>query len=332
MSNVGRLATSGDGGLVLASCFTHGVQRYDLRGQNEGSYHLGGSAAFAVPDFAGRTIGVATLEGELAVLSPGGNVRWKTGLIRPAIALETDPLGRFLDLRARHRRGGPPRPRRGGTPGPGRGSGRRTRSPRPCPVRIPSASPTGRAEAVATEDQAETAVLTVLDDPPRIGLISATNRLRIFTAEGRDLGKAPEILGVGRIARTAPGWIAAATDRQIVLYDARRNSAQRVDLSLVEITHLAIHPDSFGLAIVQERDRLGRATPAGRWIWKRSLKSPVEDLAIGPDGVLALTTDDGRLEVLDASGETDRRLSRRARRAPAPDRGPRGARPSPSPG
>jgi hypothetical protein len=96
MSNVGRLATSGDGGLILASCFTHGVQRYDLRGQNEGSYHLGGTAAFAVPDFPGRTIGVATLEGELAVLSPGGNVRWKSGLIRPAIALETDPLGRFL--------------------------------------------------------------------------------------------------------------------------------------------------------------------------------------------------------------------------------------------
>ena len=71
MSNVGRLATSGDGGLILASCFTHGVQQHDLRGQNEGSYHLGGTAAFAVPDFAGRTIGVATLEGELAVLSPG---------------------------------------------------------------------------------------------------------------------------------------------------------------------------------------------------------------------------------------------------------------------
>ena len=186
---------------------------------------------------------------------------------------------------------------------PGLGNGRRTESPRPS--RSGSLrKPDWTAEAVATEDQAETAVLTVLDDPPRIGLISATNRLRIFTAEGRDLGKAPEILGVGRIARTAPGWIAAATDRQIVLYDARRNSAQRIDLSLVEITHLAIHPDSFGLAIVQERDRLGRATPAGRWIWKRSLKSPVEDLAIGPDGVLALTTDDGQLEVLDASGAT----------------------------
>ena len=301
MSNVGRLATSGDGGLVLASCFTHGVQRYDLRGHNEGSYHLGGSAAFAVPDFAGRTIGVATLEGELAVLSPGGNVRWKTGLIRPAIALETDPLGRFLIYG--HATGevvrldldGSERPAMGTADEPGRSAVSRSGSVR---------KPDWTAEAVATEDQAETAVLSVLDDPPRIGLISATNRLRIFTAKGRDLGKAPEILGVGRIARTAPGWIAAATDRQIVLYDARRNSAQRIDLSLVEITHLAIDPDSFGLAIVQERDRLGRATPAGRWIWKRSLKSPAEDLAIGPDGVLALTTDDGQLEVLDASGAT----------------------------
>ena len=301
MSNVGRLATSGDGGLVLASCFTHGVQRYDLRGQNEGSYHLGGTAAFAVPDFAGRAIGVATLEGELAVLSPGGNVRWKTGLIRPAIALETDPLGRFLIYG--HATGevvrldldGAERPASEASPEPGRPALARSGSIR---------KPDWTVEAVATEDQAETAVLTVLDDPPRIGLISATNRLRIFTAEGRDLGKAPEILGVGRIARTAPGWIAAATDRQIVLYDARRNSAQRVDLSLVEVTHLAIHPDSFGLAIVQERDRLGRATPAGRWIWKRSLKSSVEDLAIGPDGVLALTSDDGRLEILDAAGVT----------------------------
>ncbi|MEJ7640011.1 MAG: hypothetical protein WKF75_19085 [Singulisphaera sp.] len=280
MSNVGRLATSGDGGLVLASCFTHGVQRYDLRGQNEGSYHLGGSAAIAVPDFAGRVIGVATLEGELAVLSPGGNVRWKTGLIRPAIALETDPLGRFLIYG--HATGevvrldldGAERPASATAPEPSRPGLPRSGSLR---------KPDWTAEAVASEDQAETAVLTVLDDPPRIGLISATNRLRLFSAEGRDLGKAPEILGVGRIARTAPGWIAAATDRQIVLYDARRNAAQRIDLSLVEITHLAIHPDSFGLAIVQERDRLG-GPPPGRWIWKRSLKSAVEDLAIGPDG------------------------------------------------
>ena len=33
---------SGDGTMILASCFTHGIQRFDLKGRNEGSYHHGG--------------------------------------------------------------------------------------------------------------------------------------------------------------------------------------------------------------------------------------------------------------------------------------------------
>jgi hypothetical protein len=144
--------------------------------------------------------------------------------------------------------------------------------------------------------------LTVLDEPALIGLFMSSLRLRILTTSGQDLGYAPEILGVGRILRTAPGWIAGATDRQIVLFSAARNAAQRVDLSLVEITHLAIEPDSFGLAIVQERDRVGRATITGRWIWRQELKTAVEELAIGPEGFCAITTDAGRLEVYDPAG------------------------------
>jgi hypothetical protein len=126
----------------------------------------------------------------------------------------------------------------------------------------------------------------------------------LFTTSGENLGYAPEILGVGRILRTCRGWIAAATDRQIVLFHASKGTAQRVDLSLVEITHLAIRPDTFGLAVVQERDRVGRATLAGRWIWKHELKTAIEDLAIGPDGHCAITTDKGQLNVLDPAGQT----------------------------
>ena len=96
MSNVGRLTVNGDGAMILASCFTHGIQRFDLKGRNEGSYHLGGTVSHAVPDFPGRTIVAATLEGELAIMNSAGNVRWRTQLSRPAIALEVDPLGRYL--------------------------------------------------------------------------------------------------------------------------------------------------------------------------------------------------------------------------------------------
>ncbi len=109
--------------------------------------------------------------------------------------------------------------------------------------------------------------------------------------------------GVGRILRTAPGWLAAASDRQIVLYDLRRNMQRLLDLSLVELTHLVIRPDSFGLILVQERDRIGRVTPSSRWVWKRELRSPVEDLAIGPEGFAAATTNEGELMIFDPVGE-----------------------------
>ncbi len=36
MSNVGRLAVNGDGGMILASCYTLGIQRFDLHGPQRG--------------------------------------------------------------------------------------------------------------------------------------------------------------------------------------------------------------------------------------------------------------------------------------------------------
>lgn len=298
LSNIGRIAATGDGGMILASCHTHGVHRFDSRGRNEGAYHLGGTAAHAVPDFAGRTIAVATTEGELAILNGAGNVRWKTGLPRGPIALECDALGRFvlyglptgeivrLDLDGA----------RGG--GGGRG-GRPASTPTSRLVRTPAWT----VPIAQTDDQAETAVLAVLDQPPRIAVITNRNRLMLYTAAGGELGEAAELSGVGRLLRTARGWIVAATDRQIAVHDAIENRSERLDLRLVELTHLAVRPEDYGLAIIQERDRVGRATMAGRWIWKRELRWTVEELAVGPGGLTALTADDGRLVVLDPAGE-----------------------------
>ena len=301
MSGVGRLATTGDGAMILVSCYTHGVQRHNMEGKSEGSYHLGGSASQAVPDFSGRIIAVATSEGELAILSGTGNVRWRTTLAEPAAHLETDALGRYivhgqatgeitrLDLQpaessngAANPRPKPPAPRAAGT----------------ATVRRPAWT----VELVATEEQAEVAVLAVTDPPARIGVVTTKNRLELFEGSGKRLGQSPEIDGVGRIVRTAPGWMAAATDRRLVLCDLKANTAQRVDISLTELTHLAIQPANYGLAIIQERDRIGRATAAGRWIWRTELDSPVEDLAIHHEGLTAVTTEDGRLRIFDPAG------------------------------
>ncbi len=298
MSNIGRLAITGDGGMILASCYTHGIQRFDARGKNEGAYHLGGTAAYAVPDFTGRTIAAATTEGELAILNNAGHIRWRTGLSRGPVSLECDALGRFvvyglqtgeivrIDLE-----------------GPGPGAATATSASVPRTARGGGLrQPSWTVPVADTEDQAETAVVAVLDEPVCVAVITSRGRLQVFTSSGEALAEAPAITGVGRILRAAPGWIAAATDRQIVLVDARRGAATRLDVSLAELTHLIIRPDTYGLALVQERDRLGRTTSAGRWIWKRELRVPVEDLAVGPDALTAITTEDGQLIVYDPTG------------------------------
>ncbi|WP_246196463.1 WD40 repeat domain-containing protein [Aquisphaera giovannonii] len=313
LSNVGRLAVSGDGSMVLASCFTHGIQRFDLRGRNEGSYHLGGTVSHAVPDFPGRTIAAATLEGEIAIMNSAGNVRWRDRLARPPIALEIDPLGRYviyghstgeivrLDLFGAGPGSG--KGRTGSAAGDGgRRAGGGTTAPRTATGSV--RRPDWTTRAVSSEEQAETAVMAITEDPPCVAMFTSPHRLELFSATGEKLGRGPEVTGVGRILRTAPGWLAAATDRSIALMDLRRSTQRRVDVSLVELTHLVIRPDSFGLATVQERDRVGRLTPSGRWIWKQELRSPVEDLAIGPEGFAALTTNEGELLIFDPAGES----------------------------
>ena len=299
LSNLGRLETTGDGSMILASCYNLGIQRYDIEGQNEGSYHCGGTALHAVPDFPGRLIAVATQEGELALLNRAGVVRWKDALGRPPVALELDALGRFLiygletgeicrlDIQK-------PESRSGGKP----------RAAASTATRGETLRASAWSEIIAsTEEEGQGAVLALLDDPPRLASITRTNRLQVFDLEGNSVFAAPEIVGVGRILRTSPGWIASATDRKIQLYNALENTNTRVEIDLHELTHLIIRPSQYGLAIVQERDRLGRATPAGRWVWKRELKSPIEDLAIGPMNLTAITCDDGSLRIFDAAGE-----------------------------
>ncbi len=308
MSTVGRLAVSGDGAMVLASCYTLGIQKFDLRGRNEGSYHLGGTVSHALPDFPGRSIAAATLEGELALMNSAGNIRWRTTLPRPITTLEMDPLGRFvvyghatgeivrLDLF-------------GGAPG--RSAARpskRSASPQPSGSAVRTSSggvrtPNWVVPAVENDQQAETAVVAVSEDPPLIALFTSPQRVQLFDTTGQKRGEASDLAGVGRLLRTAPGWLAAATDRQIILFDLRHNTHRRLDVSLLDLTHLVIRPDEFGLALVQERDRIGRLTASNRWVWKQELRHPIEDLAIGPYNFVAVTTHGGELLIFDPAGE-----------------------------
>jgi hypothetical protein len=56
--------------------------------------------------------------------------------------------------------------------------------------------------------------------------------------------------------------------------------------------------------LIQERDRIGRLSLAGRWVWKQELRSTVEDLAVGTMGFAAVTTNSGELMIFDPAGKS----------------------------
>jgi hypothetical protein len=309
LSSIGRLAITGDGGVILLSCYTHGLQRFDSEGRNEGTYHLDGTATLAVTDFAGKLVVAATTEGSLAILNPSGQVRWKAVLARGPVGLECDGLGQFviyglpsgeivrLDLEASTA----PTPRH--EVADESDEGMTTGNLR---------APKWRAAIARSDEQAETAVLAVLADPPRVIALTNRNRLQVFDEEGNDLGETPEVSGVGRVLRTAPGWVVAATDRHVLVLDAREGTARRLDLSLVELSHVGLRPADHGIVLIQEGDRIGRVSLAGRWVWKKELKSRVEDLALGSQAQTAVTNEAGELLVFDAAGAPSGRFAAEA--------------------
>ena len=107
---------------------------------------------------------------------------------------------------------------------------------------------------------------------------------------------------MGRIVRTAPGWMAAATDRRIVLCDLRRNLAQRVDLSLAELTHLAILPDATAWRWSRSATGSAGPPPPADGSGRPSCPRPSRRSAIDPEGYTAVTTEDGLLRVYNPAG------------------------------
>jgi hypothetical protein len=95
-TNAGDLAATGNCEMVLVASFSHGIQRFDDRGRNIGSYQLEGTASRIATSFVPHRITASTLERDLYWLDADGNMLWAATLPEDVSRLACDPLGEGL--------------------------------------------------------------------------------------------------------------------------------------------------------------------------------------------------------------------------------------------
>lgn len=299
---IGHLHVIGGASKILASCNNMGLQRLNLEGDNEGTYQLGGTVLESASDFPGRFFLASTLEGSLLAVNANGSVMWEHTTGGPWRHLCMDALGRFglaasalgevvkIDLSTE------PRSKADNSA-------------------VPILSASGGSEGstvksaewsirIADENQSTTDYsLCIVDRPWRLCLLDNKKSLKCFAHDGDEAEEIPPLAGSGRLLKARDGWVAAANNQTLVLLNLANSETFQPDLDLVQITHIDLKPAKYGLLIIQEGDRIGRATPSGKWLWRVHLPATVESMILADDGYAALSLDNGFIAILDSSGK-----------------------------
>lgn len=92
-SNAGDLSVTGDGSSVFVAGFNQGVQVFDGRGENRGTYVVEGTPDHVSSSFMPRRLAVSTLERHFYWLDTAGTLLWATALPDGVRALRCDPSG-----------------------------------------------------------------------------------------------------------------------------------------------------------------------------------------------------------------------------------------------
>lgn len=301
---IGDLHIIGDSGKILASCNNMGLQRLNLEGENEGTYQLGGTVIESAADFPGRFFLASTLEGVLLAVNASGSILWEHSKGGPWRHLCVDSLGRYalassalgevvcLDLSTE------PKPQ------VDHSNLRIISSSGTADSQTSSVKSTSWSIRVAEESENTSSFsLAISDHPFRACLLDSKKRLSCFTIEGDEAESLQPLGGAGRLLKACHGWVAAGNDRVIQLLNLSSSQLYQPDLSLVQVTHFEMNPAKFGLLIIQEGDRLGRAAIDGRWIWKVHLPATVESLILADDGYAAVSLDNSQVGVIGANGK-----------------------------
>ncbi|MFO1041126.1 MAG: hypothetical protein U0941_05025 [Planctomycetaceae bacterium] len=98
-SNVGDLATSGDGRNVFLAGFAHGIQSYDGEdGRSRGAFLTEGTVSQVSCGYSKKTLVAATLEQNLFGLSDAGDLVWNLTMPEDLNRVLMSPLGDWIVL------------------------------------------------------------------------------------------------------------------------------------------------------------------------------------------------------------------------------------------
>ncbi|MGE3316727.1 MAG: hypothetical protein AB7O26_16540 [Planctomycetaceae bacterium] len=95
-SNVGSLATTGDGETIFLAAFSYGLQRFDGQGENRGAYVVEGSPSLVATTWTLKRIAVSTIERHLYWLDGDGELLWANIAPEDIAGIYCDPLGKGI--------------------------------------------------------------------------------------------------------------------------------------------------------------------------------------------------------------------------------------------
>eukprot|EP00913_Durusdinium_trenchii_P011134 g10456.t1 len=95
-ANIGGICVTGDGQLVYAAVFNHGIRMFDDFGDSQGSYLIEGTPHRLACSFDTSRLVVTTLEKHLYWLDDEGELVWATTLPQEIEQVACDPLGNGL--------------------------------------------------------------------------------------------------------------------------------------------------------------------------------------------------------------------------------------------
>ena len=322
------LSITGNGDTLFLATGSGGLQRYSGNGKFEGNYNFNGSVTHTSCSYQGDYIVVLEHDTNLALINRNGQILWNGQMTNPVTDQVIDALGKtiivalvsgelvcFSTLDSDN------------SDTTDKTEARQTPlSQDPIPGsdtlhdRLPgfSRKPSWRLDISEVSRNIRGAIFHIQEQPFSVsGFIR--DRLYVFQIRERKntIPAVPEhpspesnrhwhrsepIPGSGKLISGAPGIVAAATDRRVIIYTQRSNEFQLLDQAFAQISHLVCMQHPRVIVVIETGDQVSGISLYGKRLWIFHTEHNIHEVATGMQGHIGVTTDQGDLLIFSHEG------------------------------